>query len=119
MKKISQPTKITHHQISCTPIPELGETFEGFYHKGKKAIKKLLQEKRGQITGAFYNNEIGDIDLVWGKIINKQKKKGMGLVHILNKHPDFDLRKIPKIIKKGKLEKTYNGYNIIYKKTSY
>ena len=48
MKKISQPTKITHHQISCTPIPELGETFEGFYHKGKKAIKKLLQEKRGQ-----------------------------------------------------------------------
>ncbi|MCR2116238.1 hypothetical protein CUPS3781_09595, partial [Campylobacter upsaliensis] len=43
---------------------EFGENFEGF--KGKEAVLKLLEEKRGQIKGAFYKEGLGDIDLVWG-----------------------------------------------------
>ena len=35
------------------------------------------------------------------------------MAHILDKHPEFDIFNIPKIIEKGKIEKTYNGYNIV------
>ena len=51
--------------------------------------------------------------MVWGEVTNAEKQKGFGLVHILDKHPDLDLYKIPEIIEKGKIKKTYNGYNII------
>ena len=52
---------------------------------------------------------------MWGKITDAKKKKGLGLVHILDKHPDFDVKKIPEIIENGTIEKTFNGYNIVYK----
>jgi len=97
------------------PESEFGQIFTGFYHKGKNAIKKLLQEKEGQITGAFYNKQLGDIDLVWGKVTNAKLHKGYGLAHILDKHPDFSLDEIPKIIKKEEITKTRNGFNISYK----
>ncbi|WP_270964064.1 PBECR2 nuclease fold domain-containing protein, partial [Campylobacter upsaliensis] len=56
---------------------DFGVNFEGF--KGKEAINKLLEEKRGQVKGAFYKEGLGEIDLVWGD-------KNYGLEHILNKH---------------------------------
>ncbi|MCR2121445.1 hypothetical protein CUPS3783_09595, partial [Campylobacter upsaliensis] len=55
-------------------LEEFGENFEGF--KGKEAVLKLLEEKRGQIKGAFYKEGLGDIDLVWGD-------ENFGLRHIL------------------------------------
>ncbi|EMO1679270.1 hypothetical protein WCX37_001092 [Campylobacter upsaliensis] len=62
---------------------EFGVNFEGF--KGKEAIEKLLEEKRGQVRGAFYKEGLGDIDLVWGEITDFEKHKGYGLAHILDK----------------------------------
>ncbi|EOB3230076.1 PBECR2 nuclease fold domain-containing protein [Campylobacter upsaliensis] len=62
---------------------EFGVNFEGF--KGKEAIEKLLEEKRGQVKGAFYKEGLGEIDLVWGEITDLEKHKGYGLAHILDK----------------------------------
>ncbi|EIR8269555.1 hypothetical protein LXP33_000920, partial [Campylobacter upsaliensis] len=53
---------------------DFGVNFEGF--KGKEAINKLLEEKRGQVKGAFYKEGLGEIDLVWGD-------ENFGLRHII------------------------------------
>ncbi|WP_456237306.1 putative barnase/colicin E5 family endoribonuclease, partial [Helicobacter vulpis] len=54
------------------------ENFKEFALKGKEAVSKLLKEKRGQVSGAFYKEGLGYIDLVWG-----DSKKG--LAHILER----------------------------------
>lgn len=98
------------------PVSEFGQVFTGFYHKGKKAIEKLLEEKQGQITGAFYRKDIGDIDLVWGKVTNAKQHKGFGLAHIVDKHPNFDVYLISKIVRYGKVEERHKGFTVKYKK---
>ncbi|MCR2116246.1 hypothetical protein CUPS3781_09635, partial [Campylobacter upsaliensis] len=72
-----------------------------------------MAEKGGQVSGAFYKEGLGDIDLVWGEITDLEKHKGYGLAHILDKHPEFDVFKIPQIIEQGEIQKTYNGYNVV------
>ena len=96
----------------------MAQTTPEFYHNGTGAIAKLLTEKQGQVAGAFYKEELGDIDLVWGKITDIENHKGYGLAHILDKHPEFDVHKIPEIIEKGEVVKRAGrdeGYNIEYK----
>ncbi|CRF52496.1 hypothetical protein HAL07_09610 [Helicobacter ailurogastricus] len=58
--------------------PAFGENFAEYAGKGAEAVKKLLEEKRGQVSGAFYRQDLGYIDLVWG-----DSKKG--LAHILER----------------------------------
>ena len=96
------------------PIKEFGTNYAEFYHDGKGAIDKLLTEREGQVAGAFYRKELGDIDLVWG---NEQ----IGLNKILAKHKaDFDdfggvANGLKKIIDDGKLI-SENGINTIWLK---
>lgn len=52
----------------------LGEEFKGY--KGQEAINKLLKERRGHVKNAFYNEDIGYIDLLWGD-------RKLGLEHII------------------------------------
>lgn len=77
------------------PVEDFGTNYPEYYHDGKGAIEKLLQEKQGQVQGAFYKEGLGDIDLVWGD-------SKMGLAHILEKHPEV-IEKIPEIINDGKI----------------
>ncbi|MCR2103439.1 DUF3519 domain-containing protein, partial [Campylobacter upsaliensis] len=82
---------------------EFGVNFEGF--KGKEAILKLLEEKRGQIKGAFYKEGLGEIDLVWGD-------ENFGLRHILNKHGgEFEnlARELSEAVENGKIVKDDKG----------
>ncbi|WP_268877268.1 PBECR2 nuclease fold domain-containing protein, partial [Helicobacter mehlei] len=82
------------------PNPAFGENFKEFALKGKEAVAKLLQEKRGQVAGAFYRPDLGEsggyIDLVWGNYELKaspgaKKPKSYGLSKILEKHAsDFE-----------------------------
>ena len=45
------------------------------------------QAYKGQVAGAFYKEELGDIDLVWGEVSGKGKQaQGFGLAKILEKH---------------------------------
>lgn len=102
-------------QMQDNIIKEFGTNYAEFKGKGQEAIKHLLEVKNGQVQGAFSKQIDGkpaDIDLVWGKITNAQKKEGYGLAHIIDKHPDLDLNLIPKIIENGTIKKTHNGYNI-------
>ena len=118
----------------------LGPEYKGY--KGKKAIDKLMKEKKGYIKGAFHRKDIGDIDLAWGKSGDKEKeyRNGWGLSHIierrkitnqninkvLNNLPDLienGLLKEQKIKKGTKIEKRYNvehkGYRVIVSSTMF
>ncbi|ELH3499244.1 DEAD/DEAH box helicase family protein [Campylobacter upsaliensis] len=82
---------------------EFGVNFEGF--KGKEAVDKLLNEKRGQVKGAFYKEGLGEIDLVWGD-------ENFGLRHILNKHGgEFKnlARELSEAVENGKIVKDDKG----------
>ncbi|PAF41289.1 hypothetical protein [Helicobacter sp. 11S02629-2] len=59
-------------------LSEFGVNYKEFYHKPKDAIKHLLKTKEGQVAGAFYRPDLGDINLVWGD-------SNKGLKHILER----------------------------------
>ncbi|WP_104730599.1 putative barnase/colicin E5 family endoribonuclease [Helicobacter felis] len=73
--------------LKVGPNPAFGENFSEFEGKGAQAVAKLLKEKRGQVAGAFYREDLGHIDLVWGNV-GVGKTKGIGLSKILDKHAD-------------------------------
>ena len=83
-------------RIGIKPIKEFGTNYAEHYHSGETAIAKLINEAqahkesgakgeyKGQVAGAFYRKELGDIDLVWGEVKGKGKEaKGYGLAKII------------------------------------
>ncbi|WP_158654191.1 putative barnase/colicin E5 family endoribonuclease [Helicobacter ailurogastricus] len=127
------------NEDTTTPLkieanPAFGENFAEYAGKGAEAVKKLLQEKRGQVSGAFYRPDLGEsggyIDLVWGNYELKaapgaKKPKSYGLSKILEKHAsDFESFKgadiqekvvngITEIIERGEL-KEKDGVKTLY-----
>lgn len=97
------------NELNIKPLKEFGKNYAEYYHDGKGALQKLLIEKQGQVAGAFHRKDLGDIDLVWGEVTDEIKHKGYGLAHIIDKHPDLDLKLISEIIKNGKLIKDNKG----------
>lgn len=105
-------------ELNIQPLKEFGENYAEYYHDGKGALQKLLIEKQGQVAGAFHRKDLGDIDLVWGEVIDKIKHKGYGLSHIIDEHPELDLNIIPEIIEKGEIAQRKNrekSFNIVFK----
>ncbi|MCW1369186.1 hypothetical protein OLQ19_07380 [Campylobacter jejuni] len=103
-------------ELNIQPLKEFGKNYAEYYHDGKGALQKLLIEKQGQVAGAFHRKDLGDIDLVWGEVTDKIKHKGYGLSHIIDKHPELDLKLISDIVDKGKLNNQNNiRYRIEYK----
>ncbi|WP_407927920.1 PBECR2 nuclease fold domain-containing protein [Campylobacter molothri] len=110
--------KQIEEKLNIKPIKEFGVNYAEYYHDGSRAIEKLILEKQGQVTGAFYRKDLGDIDLVWGEVTDKIKHKGYGLSHIVDKHPDLDLNIIPEIVEKGDIiqrENREKSFNIVFK----
>lgn len=70
--------------------------------KGQKAVDFIVKQKGGQVRGAFNRPEIGDIDVVWGKVTNAEKHEGYGLAHIIDKHGMDAARVIGEVIEYGK-----------------
>ncbi|MDR0207039.1 MAG: hypothetical protein LBI45_07280 [Bacteroidales bacterium] len=64
---------------------KFGTTYTQFEKQGTKAIKHLLKVKEGECTKALFRNDIGYIDIVWGKN-DPKTNKGYGLKHIFEKH---------------------------------
>lgn len=105
-------------ELNIQPLKEFGENYTEYYHDGKGALQKLLIEKQGQVAGAFHRKDLGDIDLVWGEVIDKIKHKGYGLSDIIDKYPELDLNIIPEIIEKGEIAQRKNrekSFNIVFK----
>ena len=111
---IAQIRQYLEHTFNITPLKEFGTNYAEFYKDGKGAVEKLLAEKRGQVSGAFYKEGLGDIDLVWGD-------ENFGLRHILDKHGDeFEdiAEELDEIIQNGEAVKRKGrdeAYNIEYK----
>ncbi|MGP1458951.1 MAG: hypothetical protein ACTTKL_06550 [Treponema sp.] len=83
---------------------------------GQKAVDFIVKQKDGQVRGAFHRPEIGDIDVVWGKVTDAQKHKGYGLSHIIDKHGIEIVNKIEEIINNGKIIIQANGIATIFYK---
>ncbi len=76
--------KLAKLQYAITPLKEFGKNYPEFALKPKEALEKLLQEKNGQVAGAAYRDDLGEIDFVWGTPKTKDSN-GYGLVHILER----------------------------------
>ncbi len=76
--------KLLKEQHAITPLKEFGKNYPEFALKPKEALEKLLQEKNGQVAGAAYREDLGDIDFVWGTPKTKESV-GYGLAHVLER----------------------------------
>ena len=145
---LRQTREYLETKLNIIPIKEFGTNYAEFYKDGKGAIQKLLSEAKdyetrkeagsltedevkqgaykGQVAGAFYKEDLGDIDLVWGEVKGSGKDaKGFGLSKILEKHiDDFKdfvgdtkeaklVNGINEIIENGKVVKDSNGRTTI------
>ncbi|MDQ1339511.1 MAG: hypothetical protein QG567_663 [Campylobacterota bacterium] len=91
-------------------IEKFGRNFTKFKGKPIEAIEHLIKVKNGQVRGAIHKEGIGDIDFIWGKILNPKKHTGYGLAHIIDKHGAEVARKLPKMINSLPIKnKTSNG----------
>ncbi|MDE7174324.1 MAG: hypothetical protein K2N70_08295, partial [Helicobacter sp.] len=96
--------------LKIEPITEFGTNYAEFYHSGTSAIQKVMNEQQGQVAGAFYRKELGDITIAWGD-------SNFGLQHILERRTaDFGEQKaldivneIPNIIEHGKIYRESNN----------
>lgn len=100
-------------------LSEFGENYPQYYHKPQEAIAHLLETKEGQVAGAFYKEELGDIDVVWGDshfglqhILERRTqdfiKEGLSEAEAKAKAKEF-VESIPKIIESGKVVKDDKG----------
>jgi hypothetical protein len=64
-----------------------GPIFYQYKHKAALAIKKLTGLRDGEAREASYHQQIGYIDLVWGKE-GTNKSNGYGLAKIARYHPE-------------------------------
>lgn len=97
-----------------TDFPEeWGEEFKGV--KGKAAIDKLLQEKRGFVKGAFEREDIGGISLVWGEAGRPNTEEGYGIAHIIRRRNELGqnlekvLNDLQEVVEKGEIILQKNG----------
>jgi hypothetical protein len=77
-----------------------GKIYDQFKGKVKEAFYFLVAQQSGDLLGVFHDDEIGDIDLVWGS-----REENAGLDHIIFKHvgegKDFmSLEEVQTIIEK-------------------
>ena len=106
-------------QRNRSSIKEFGQNYTDYYHKGIEAIEKVLQEKKGQVVGAFTRADIGDIDVVWGN-------EKVGLQKIIAKHShEFGIfgegqkgiiSGISEIVTNGNVTNENGVYTITYEK---
>lgn len=88
-------------------VREWGEAFPQYSGKPAEAIEHLMREKSGYVPGAFERNDIGPIDLPYGK----GGKGGYGIAHIIERRNQqgFDgesfVRDLPKLVSEGVLFK--------------
>ncbi|WP_240328775.1 hypothetical protein [Helicobacter suis] len=98
-------TKVPLKNQEIPHNPAFGQNFKEFYHNPKGAIAKLIETKEGQVAGAFYRKDLGDIDLVWGEA-GSGRSDGYGLAKIAKYHPEVldkldDLIQILPIVKES------------------
>lgn len=87
-------------------IGEFGPIYTQFKGKPTEAIRFLMEKQDGEAVAALHRDDIGDIDIIWGR--NDDNDSGLGLKHIIEKHKkewkfykiDISLL-IPELVKNG------------------
>ena len=73
--------------------------------KGQRAIDYLLLKQEGEVKNAFYRNDIGNIDLIWG-----DDKKGLKHIITRRTQQNIDVKEflsnLAEVIEKGQLIRT-------------
>lgn len=85
---------------------DFGPIWRGY--EGEAAVEKLLEERQGEVVGAMSDPRLGEnssIDFVWGEAGDPRKEYsgGYGLAHIEAKHGAEMIRRMPEIIRSGKM----------------
>lgn len=95
--KISELTGIPQE------LEKFGKNYTKYKSNPKGAINHLIKVQRGQVRGALYHPEIGEIDIAWGKVTNPIEHEGYGLSHIIDKHGEEVARQLDDIVMGGKV----------------
>lgn len=61
------------------------------------AVSRLQALQDGEIPGALFHSDVGDIDVIWGDY-SQNRRKGKGLSKLLDKHPEV-VRELPRIMR--------------------
>lgn len=61
------------------------------------AVSRLQALQDGEIPGALFHNDVGDIDVIWGDY-SQDRRKGKGLSKLLDKHPEV-VPDLPRIMR--------------------
>lgn len=85
-------------KTAAQEVGPFGPIFTGLGNQPEAAIEKLMQEQRGEVADAFTHPELGPIAFVYGD-------KDMGLRHIEAKRGIQWVRRIPDILRNGRLER--------------
>lgn len=88
---------------------EFGPIFDQFKGDAKNAIALLKLLESGEVSGALYHKDVGDIDLVWG-VEGTGKSDGYGLAKLLKYHPEVldNIQLLLAIIAYVSIFQTYN-----------
>lgn len=86
-----------------------GPVFQGYSDDPAGAIKKIMQEGKGEVPDAFVHPDLGPIALVYGKLHPDNPSRDYGLIHILQKHGQEMLDSLPDALRKGVATKPHNG----------
>lgn len=70
---------------SAVETGDFGPIYRQFKGRPVEAIKHLKKVKKGECIAALHRDDIGYIDIVWGKN-NPKTNRGYGLKHIIEKH---------------------------------
>ena len=124
-KKLEQGIKMENQMDNEKLKQAFGTNYADFRGNGIEAFNHLEQVKNGFVSGAFNRQDIGDIDLVWGKVWKNDKGniEGYGLSKIIQKHPEITAQKLNDIITKGKIKTRkneatqifYDGHKVLLK----
>lgn len=124
-KNLKQGIKMENQMDNKKLKQAFGTNYADFSDNGIEAFNHLEQVKNGFVSGAFHRQDIGDIDLVWGKVWKNDKGniEGYGLSKIIQKHPEITAQKLNDIITKGKIKTRkneatqifYDGHKVLLK----
>jgi DNA mismatch repair ATPase MutS len=74
-------------EIEPTGQGAFGPIFEQLRGQSKAAIALLLKLQTGEVPGALFHPEVGEIDLIWGSA-GPTPRRGYGLAKIVAVHPE-------------------------------
>ncbi len=85
------------------PAPdEWGTAYTSMTRGGVEAVRYLINKKDGFVPGAFHRDDLGDIDIVYGRTTDDPGDKGgYGLAHIMKRHPDMTPEKLANLVENG------------------